>query len=363
MGHLADGALRRMIDEPLAMSERDRLHYADCARCQARRQALAEAADAVAGLLRTAAVEPELTGALAQVRASEPAPKSERIWARLAVDSRRFGRPVLLAAAVAVVAVPAFAYGAVQFNQIYAPKNAPVTTATVEKPTQGEIAGLPDLSRYGTVTWVTKAQTQTGVTADEAQQATGFKPPAIPAAYAGKPVTYSTVSASEVKFTFADNATNRAGGVAGAVLDIKGGPALAEVIGTIPQDHSGQSITPDQIPVVIAESRAPVVTSTGPTVKQLEDFLAAQPGIADHPDLVKEIYAIGDPLAAGELVLPVPANYATSTPATINGAQGQVVSDLSGELRAAVWEKGTTVYVVGGHLDQATLLSIANSIG
>jgi hypothetical protein len=362
VGHLADGALRRMVDEPLAISERDRLHYEGCARCQARRQALARDAEAVAALLDGPAPEPDLAGVLASVRSVAPAPRSERVWARLAVDARRLGRPALLAAAVAAVAIPAFAYGAVQFNQIYAPTNAPVTTATVNTPSQAEIAGLPDLSSYGTATWVTKAQTQTGVTADEAKQATGITPPAIPAAYSGKPVTYTTVSASEAKFTFADNAQNQAGGVAGAVLDIKGGPAVVEVIGSLPTGQSARTITPDQIPLVIAVSKAPVVTSTGPTVPQLESFLVAQPGIAGNPDLVQEIRSIGDPIAAGELVLPIPAEYATSTPATINGVQGQVVADKSGELRAAVWEKGTTVYAVGGHLDQSTLLGIANSV-
>lgn len=362
MGHLAEGALRRMIDEPLAVSERDRLHVEGCERCQARRDSLAQQATAVAMLLEAPASEPDLAAALSRVRATTPAAARQRMWARLAVDTRRFGRPVLLAAAVAAVAVPAFAYGAVQFNQIYAPKSAPVTTASVSKPTQAEIAGLPDLSAYGTATWVAKPQTQTGVTASEAQQATGLTAPAIPAAFAGKQVTYSTVSASEAKFTFADNATTRAGGVAGAVLDIKGGPGLVEVIGSVPTGQSAQSITPDQIPLVIALSQAPVVTSTGPTVKQLEDFLVAQPGIAGHPDLIQEIRSIGDPIAAGELVLPIPADYATSTPATINGAQGQIVADKSGELRAAVWETGSIVHAVGGHLDQSTLLSIASGV-
>lgn len=362
MGHLADGALRRLIDEPLAISERDRRHLEGCERCQARRGALALDAEAVAGLLETPALEPDLAGALEHVRAAAPASQRDRVRARLAVDIQRFGRPALLAAAVAVVAVPAFAYGAVQFNRIYAPKNASVTTATVQTPTQDEIAGLPDLSSYGTATWVAKPQTETGVSADEAKQATGLTPPAVPAGYAGKQVTYSTVSASEAKFTFADNAQNRAGGVAGAVLDIKGGPGLVEVIGTVPTGQSPQSISPDQIPLVIAESKAPVVTSTGPSVKQLEDFLVAQPGIAGHPDLVQEIRSIGDPIAAGELVLPIPASYATSTPATVSGAHGQVVTDKSGELRVVVWQKGTTVFAVAGHLDQTALLGIANSI-
>jgi hypothetical protein len=117
------------------------------------------------------------------------------------------------------------------------------------------------------------------------------------------------------------------------------------------------------VPVVIAQSRAPVVSSTGVSVQQLEDFLAAQPGIAEHPDLVAEIHSIGDPVAAGELVLPIPAGYATSTPITVNGRQGQLVTDKTSVVRAVVWEKGDTVYVVGGHLDQSAVLAIAATLG
>jgi len=36
VGHIADGTLRRMIDEPLSIPARDRHHYDNCPRCRVR---------------------------------------------------------------------------------------------------------------------------------------------------------------------------------------------------------------------------------------------------------------------------------------------------------------------------------------
>ena len=41
MRHLSDGALRRLHDEPLAISAADKQHYEGCPRCQGRYQLIA----------------------------------------------------------------------------------------------------------------------------------------------------------------------------------------------------------------------------------------------------------------------------------------------------------------------------------
>ena len=377
MLHLSDGALRRMIDEPLAMSERDKAHYERCPRCQARRDALAATAERASVLLAVPQVPVDSVRALNVIRARLPAPaaSTRRAWARLGVVLPRAGRPLVLAAAVALIALPAAAATEPIWMPIFAPKSAPVTAVNVQRPTQDEIAGLPDLQNYGMLEWVKKPVTSSVLSADEAQSATGLTPVSIPASLAGKPVTYATVTASEAVFTFsADKAKQAAAaagkpapvfpaGIDGAKLDIKGGPAMIEVVGQMPSAGSSSGFSLDQVPVVLAQSRAPVVTSSGVSVKQLEDFLVQQPGIAEHPDLVAQIKAIGDPIAAGELVLPIPTGYATSTPVTVSGQQGQLVTDKTGVVRAVIWEKNDLVYAVGGHLDQASVLAMADGLG
>jgi hypothetical protein len=79
--------------------------------------------------------------------------------------------------------------------------------------------------------------------------------------------------------------------------------------------------------------------------------------------MVAQIKAIGGPIAAGQLVLPVPTGYATSTPVTVSGQQGQLVTDKTGMVRGVIWERDDVVYAVGGHLDQAAVLAMADGLG
>ena len=51
MRHLDDGALRRLYDEPLALEEKTRAHYNDCAECQSRFSAIADDARQTSALL------------------------------------------------------------------------------------------------------------------------------------------------------------------------------------------------------------------------------------------------------------------------------------------------------------------------
>jgi len=79
--------------------------------------------------------------------------------------------------------------------------------------------------------------------------------------------------------------------------------------------------------------------------------------------VVAQIKAIGDPLAAGNLVIPIPANLATSTPTTVNGTPAVLIADKTGTVKGLVWEKLNIVYAVGGHFDDSQLGTIANGIG
>ena len=372
MGHLGDGALRRLIDEPLAASEADRRHLESCSSCSERSGLLAGDAAKAATLLAVPGFEPDAGGALARVRKlAEVAPAPRRVWARWSWSLPRMARPLALAMALVVLSGTAV-YATPSLLTIFGGnKNQTVAAVTVTAPTEGSVAGLPDLSKYGTTKVLEQGTTQTVLTAAEATSLShGLVPPAAPADYAGKTVSYTVVGESKVSFTFdeakAKAAAAAAGkpapvfpaGINGTTLTVTIGPAVAEVFGTISKNTDLSNL-----PLIAGVAKAPVVTSTGVSAKALENFLVQQPGIAGNPTLVAEIKAIGDPLAAGNLVIPIPANLATSTPTTVKGTPGVLIADKTGTVKALVWEKAGIVYAVGGHFDDGQLTGIANGVG
>ncbi|HYY45577.1 MAG TPA: hypothetical protein VE951_00810, partial [Candidatus Angelobacter sp.] len=64
MRHLNDGTLRRIYDDPLALSASDQAHLDSCAECQARFRTIANGARASAGLLSVPAFETQPAAAL-----------------------------------------------------------------------------------------------------------------------------------------------------------------------------------------------------------------------------------------------------------------------------------------------------------
>src|SRR5256885_14053471 len=67
--HLSDGILRRIYDEPLALTASDQAHYDTCAECKTRFQAIANTARVTTALLDLPAFTPEPAGALRSLRA------------------------------------------------------------------------------------------------------------------------------------------------------------------------------------------------------------------------------------------------------------------------------------------------------
>ena len=110
--------------------------------------------------------------------------------------------------------------------------------------------------------------------------------------------------------------------------------------------------------LVVGQAKAPVISSDGVTVAELQSYLLKQPGIS--PQLAAAIRAIVDP--ASTLPVPVPAELAISDPVTIQGVQGLFIGDNTGIASAVVWQKGGMIYEVIGSLTEAQALSVANSM-
>ena len=370
MGHLGDGALRRMIDEPLAASEADRRHLDSCTGCGERSERLAEEARVASALLAVPSFQPDPSAALARVHnlaAVAPAPR--RAWARFSWSMPRLARPLVMVSAIVALLLVGVAATPSMLNVFKVRPNSGVTTVPVTQPAEGAIAGLPDLSQYGTTKVLEQGTTQAVLTAAEAKRLTGLTPPAAPADYAGKTVTYTVIGESKVSFTFdrakATAAAAAAGkpapvfpaGIDGTTLTVTVGPAVGVLFGSISKNTDLSNL-----PLIAGAAKPPVVVSDGVSAKELESFLIKQPGIAGNPTLVAEIMAIGDPLASGNLVIPIPANLATSKPETVSGSSGVLIADNTGMAKGLVWEQNGIVYAVGGHFDEQQLLGIANGI-
>jgi len=362
VAHLNDGTLRRMLDDPDAITAPDREHFAACAECKARQEALGADARAAAALLTVPATGFDAGAAYKQITA---APARPRYGFRLPII-KPSTRPVLAGLALAVL-VAVVATASVNVEQIFAPK-----TVTPVPVTLADLQTLPDLSAYGDITWSQQPTPQIGLSKAEAEKVAGFSVPKVASLPAGvsSTVTYAAMAQSTGVFKFsaakAEAAAAAQGktipkmpaGMDGSTLTLTMGPALLVVYGDLPKGDTSQSAKLALPQLIVAESNAPSVASTGVTVKQLEDYLLAQPGIS--PQLAADIKAIGDPTTT--LPIPVPVQFATSSKVTVQGVHGVALGDNTGVGAAVIWIKNDHVFFVGGSLKQSEALAVANGL-
>ena len=363
MSHLSDGALRRMFDDPNAVTGTEREHFASCNECQDRyAKASSDATDA-AKLLTVPAATFDADAAFKRM-AARPATQSPRFGLRLPILRPSAQRPIAVLGFAVALAVIATAW--VNASQIFAPtqvKPVPVSVA--------DLQSLPDLSTYGTFAWSKEPSPQIGITQADAESVAGFAAPkagTLPAGVSTN-ITYVVVPQAVATFTFsaakAEAAATAQGktlppmpaGMDGSTLTLTVGPALIEVYGELPQGSTSDASQLTLPQLIVAESAAPIVTSTGVSASALEDYLLKQPGIT--PQLAADIKAIGDPTHT--LPIPVPVGYATSSDVTVQGVQGVALGDNTGAGAAVVWIKGK-VFFVGGSLKQSEILGIANQL-
>jgi hypothetical protein len=362
--HLSEGALRRLHDDRFAGSNREREHLAQCVRCQHRAQGVAEDAAYASRLFATPA-DPGTAadGALGRLRQRVaaggqattrglPAPRgTRRRWALGAVAV-----PVVVAGLV----VSANAAG---WLSIFSPTHvAPVTL------TASSLNGLPDLSQYGRME-TTNLEPQQVTGPAEAASSTGLhvlQPSSLPADVPSG-VRWEVIGHGSAMFTL-DAATAAAAAASaghrapvipasldGTSVTVDAGPAVLAVYGAAGHSSTDASGVPPTL--LIAEGVRPTASTNGATLKQLEDFLIAQPGVSAQ--LAAEIRAIGDP--ASTLPIPVISGMSSQT-ISIHGVQGVVTGDSTGLGSAVIWEKDGVVYAVGGLLPESEVLDIARSL-
>ena len=366
MAHLTEGTLRRMVDDPDARSGADAAHLEGCTECQGRFEVVSDDARSIATLLAVPDTRVDVGRAFEHVMSewkSQPA-----LGFRLPMlgpTNRPLKLAFVAAVAAAALVVVAFAAGGL-FFQPTTVKTVPVTVADMQ--------ALSQLADYGTLTWTKEPQFQaTTSAADASALAAGLQPPVVANLPDGvsTTVTYGAMSEAVATFTFsADKAAAAAArqgktlpampeGMDGATLTVTVGPAVGEIYGNLNQNPSSASANSINLPqLIVAKSASPTAKSTQVTVQQLEAFILAQPGISK--ELKAAIAAIGDPSTT--LLIPVPVEYATSKPVTVQGVDGVALGDNTGVGSGVVWVKGGNVYVVAGSIKQSDAIDIANNL-
>jgi hypothetical protein len=368
--HMNDGTLRRIVDEPLAMTAADQAHFDGCQACKARFDRIAGSARTTAELLSLPAFEADPAPALALIRlriteaeAARPPRWYERWSERASARLRPYGRPVLVVALAAALLVTATASGlTLKAIRIVQP-----TAFTAVQVSPSDFANARNaLLDYGQVKWL-PAPPKTTVVSDaaSAQSESGFTvltPSSLPKGVAG-PVSYAVISQATGSLTFDSHRLRDSAARAhvsvrampstidGSTLYVNGGPALIEAWGVAANGSFSGFPT-----LLIAQTRVPTVDSTKATAAQLEDYVLSQPGVP--PDFAAQIRAIKDPSTT--LPIPIPQGFATTENVQVNGVSGLLIKTALGA--GVVWVKNGVIYAVGGQVTPDQVVAIATSL-
>ncbi len=364
MAHLSDGTLRRKFDDADSLTEAENRHYSACADCQSRYATLADDARIVAGALAVPDIKVDVASAFSRVRSAPAA--QPRFGIRLPIIQPA-SRPVMGVLAAATIILALVVTGVAQ-GIFFRPQTVQVVPVSV-----ADLQSLNGLGDFGTLTWTTPPAPQLVSSATDAANVSKLSVPVVgplPSTVSSN-VTYAAMPAAIGVFKFdaakAAAAAAKAGktlpampaGMDGSTLTVTVGPAVVEIYGNLPTSGSATDTSQLSVPqLVIGESSAPVVTSSGVSTQQLEDYLLSLPGVS--PQLAAAIRAVKDPSTT--LPIPIPIEYATSKSVPVQGVEGVAVGDNTGLGAGVIWIKNGTVYGVAGTLKQDAILDIANGL-
>lgn len=363
MTHLADGILRRLVDEPLAGDEGSRAHLASCEACHNRSAAIAEDARFASSLLASAPPTVEARGALARLRSRAAVDVEPDPWQRFlgsvvlrrGVLARASGAAVVL---IAVVLASAATGLADTILHVFQPKQFVAVRLS-----PSDYRGLPDLSAFGTMTGAGGTSRQVADVA-AAEAATGMRvlrPATLPAGVVTPPMV-SLVEQTTMTFTFdgavaRENARRRGvaltpmpPGLDGTVLTATVGPVVIQTF------QAADRRSPNGLAVI--QMRTPTVTSSKVSFAALRDYLLAQPGLSDT--LRAQIRAIGDPTST--LPVPLPTDTSVGEQVSIHGVRGLFIGDATGLGSGVIWQKDGFVHIVAGTMTKAVTLNVASSL-
>jgi hypothetical protein len=381
MRHPSDGTLRRLVDEPFAVTDTDRAHVAHCPQCIQELSTVREEASLIGRALHLD-VAPDVDAAWQRLSAALPAPAAPPAPASLPLPAggpASASRPVSpapggafrapagpgwrtvtrwrttrrgsLVAVAAVVALLTGATAAVATDWLrvfHTEEIAPVTVS------QADLLALPDLSAYGDVEVVEEPHVRAVAGGQAAQDATGLAVPrvaALPRGVTGDPV-YQAGDRVSVVFTF--DADRTAGptpppGLDGSRFRLTAGPGVAAVWA---EDRGVPALIVGRVvaPAAYADSGVDFATA--------RDYLLSLSGLPE--DVASQLRRFtGD---GTTLPLHVMDEKLTSAPADVNGTPATVLTSRDGVLAAVVWVSDGVVTAVAGSLSADEVLTVARGL-
>jgi hypothetical protein len=364
MGHLTEGVLRRLLDEPAGVSDADRQHVAGCPQCLNALAAAREDAVLVgAALASEADVDVDVAAAWRRLSTALPtalpATAAERVPAPARAGRLRelLRRPVVAALAVAMVFAGAGTAAANDWLPIFrTEKIAPVSLSAAD------LIAMPDLSAYGELVMTDEPDVRQVSDAAAAAAESGLDVPEVtelPRGVSGAPA-YQVGGKVSATFTFsaerAAQAAAREGrtlppppaGLDGSKVRLVAGPGVAL---TWKSDSGAPAL-------LVGRAVAPTASSSGVAFEVVRDYLLSLPGMPDNvAEQLRTFTADGSTLP-----LPVPADEVTSRPSMVNDVPATVLQTRNRALAAVVWVDRGAVTAVAGSLDDDEVLSIARGL-
>lgn len=358
MKHLDSGELRRMIDEPQAFGDEERLHAQTCAECRARGALIASDAAHAAGAF---AGEVPVDTHSAYVRLRErlqPPAKTVRWYPAAAVAA------LAAAFALALVFSPLGGY-ARSFLTIFEPQQ--FQPIQVSRADLRQLRLSPEADRIGTQRVIRKPKRTYYPTLAAAQKHTSIRvlaPSALPPHF-GTVHSFFVMSPAEMTFTFsADKARAfekrshktlppMPQGLDGTTVRLQTGQVFNAHYEAAHAKNSGRAAFFE-----LVEAPAPSVTSTGASLDVLERYLLAMPNVS--PQLAEQIRALGD--IRNTVPVPVVIDKQSAKRVTVQGADGLAVGDNTGLGAGVMWQKNGVIYAVAGPISMDEVLTVANGL-
>ncbi|MDR7277424.1 hypothetical protein [Catenuloplanes atrovinosus] len=351
MRHPSEGILRRLADEPSAITDADRAHVADCPLCRDDLATVRDEAALIGAALRTGAV-PDVDAGWRRLSTAFAAPMTaaEAVRAETGRTRRALRRgPLVAVAAVVAVLTGATAAVATDWLRVFHTEEiAPITVS------QADLLALPDLSAYGDVEVTEEPHVREVADAAAAREATGLAVPrvdALPRGVGGDPA-YQVGDRTTVIFTFE---AGEAGGptpppgLDGSRFRLTAGPGVAAVWA---EDRGVPSL-------IVGRAVAPVAyADSGVDFATARDYLLSLSGLPE--DVAGQLRRFtGD---GTTLPLHVMDEKLTSAPADVNGVPATVITSRDGVLAAAVWVENGVVTAVAGSLSADEVLTVARGL-
>jgi hypothetical protein len=360
MRHATEGVLRRLLDEPAGVADRDREHVAGCSQCLGGLAAMRQDAALVDAALATEGVtDVDVAAGWRRLSTAAPATGPERAAAPPRAGRSRavVRRPVVAALAAAVILTGAGAAGASGWLQIFRTERiAAVSLSTAD------LVALPDLSAYGDVAVTGDVDVHEVPDAAAAEAETGLDLPEVrtlPQGVSGEPV-YQVGDRLRAGFTFSADRAARAAAEAGETLP----PPPPGLDGSQVRLVAGPgvaSVWPSSLELpalLVGRAVAPSAFSSGVPFETVRDYLLSLPGLPE--DVAAQLRTF--PADGSTLPLPVPADRFTTSSAQVNGEPATVLASRDRTLAAVVWVDDGVVTAVAGSLDTDEVLSIAREL-